>query len=132
MAGQVTAAERDELAGRVEHLRHRRVGGLEVTDRVGQHRGDTGLAGEPQHPRGIAGVTGTVVIDDLDHGLGPLAPPGQGGRRTVGPPGGDRPSDVAGGPEQHDQAVGVIGDQIRGDRGDAALARLMRGADQAA
>jgi hypothetical protein len=73
-----------------------------------------------------------VVIDNLDHGLGPLPPAGQGGRRAVGPPGGDRPSDVAGRPEQYDQAVGVIGDQIRGDRGDAALARLMRGADQAA
>ena len=132
MVGQVTPSERGELARRIEHLRHRRVRGIEVADCVGQHGGDACLMGEPQHPGRVGGAAGPLVIDDLDHGLGPLSPAGQGGRRAIGPPGGDRPPDVAGRAEQHDQPLGVIGYQILGYPGNATLARSMRGADQAA
>jgi hypothetical protein len=130
--GQVAAAERGELAGRVEHLRHRVIGGIEVAGRVGQHGGQAGLAGQPQHPGGVPGAAGAEVVHDLDHHLGPVPPAGQGGLRGPGVPGGDRAPDVAGRAEQHDQPVGVLGDQIWGDRGDAPLPRPVRGADQVA
>jgi hypothetical protein len=85
-----------------------------------------------QHPAGPEPVSRRLVVHDLDHRLGPLPPAGQCGRRQVGPPGGDRLAGVAGGAEQHDEAVGVRGDQVRRHHRGSPLAGLVGGGDQAA
>ncbi len=119
---QMPAVQRYELAGGVEHVRHRAVRRVEIADGVAQHRGDPRLFGQSEQAGRPVGLPLALVIDDLDDHLVDAFPPRrEPGGGEVGPPGGDRLPDVGGGAEQHDETGGVLGDQLRG--GDQAAVR---------
>ena len=131
----VPGVEDDQPPGRVEHVGHRGIGVVEVADRVGQHRADAVLVGEPGHPRRHRQRVGAAVVDDFDqHVVGRDQPPP--GRQQLGgevdPAGGDRPPHLGVGPEQHEEPLGVLAHQCGGADRLASLTPQVGGADQPA
>ena len=108
----VPRVERDQPAGRVQHVGGRRVQGVDVPDGVAQHDRQPGLLGEPQHRLRPGPVAPAAVVHDLEHQptRPERRPPGvEVGDGVVGPPGEQRPADRGVGAEQRDQPRGVLG-----------------------
>ena len=84
-------AERDQVARGVEHLGGQAVGRVQVADRVGEHGGGPGVAGELGQPGGAERRLVVQVVDDLDDGVGGPGAASGPGRAWPGRGGGRRP-----------------------------------------
>ena len=139
---EVAGVQRHQPAGRVEHVDGRGVGAVGVAHRVGEHRGEPLLDGQPEHPGGPGLVVGTAVRDHLEHQVGRLdhlLPAGQHRPGQVRPAGGEGPADLGPGTEQHQQAAAgrgrgpdVLGHQVQGAHRLPALAAQVGGRHQPA
>ncbi len=144
----VPLVERDQAAGGVQDVGDGGVLATGVPHRVGEHDWGVLLVGPAEHAGREGGRpprrSGAAVVDDLAHHRGDLGappPPPVGGE--VGASGGEQPTDVGVGTEQHDEGTlgggvltEVVGDQRGVDGGAAAasccLGAGMRGGDQPA
>ena len=114
----VPGVENDQPAGGIEHVGHRRVGVVEVTHGVGQHRLDTLLLGKPAIRAATASEPGprwwTTSISRLSRGTSRTARPttaraARSNRRAA-----TRATDLGLGAEQDEQVLGVVSDQLVG------------------
>ena len=131
LAGEVGAAvvrdepgraERYEAPRGVEHLDGQAVDRVQVANGVREHGRGPGVAGEFGEPGGAERRLAFQVIDDLDDGVHAEVPPAvEDAPGQVGTASGDRPPDVTGRAEQHDQAGRVLGDQLTGGCGNVVV-----------
>ena len=113
-------AERHQQSRRVEHVGDRRIGGVQVTDRVGEHDRHLLVAGEAGDER--RGAAPIAVMHGLQHeiaGMDGCAPSMQVGAGEVGPAPAERPTDLGTRAEQDEQLAGracgdVLGEQLEG------------------
>jgi hypothetical protein len=108
-------AERDEMPRRVQHLRRRRVGGVQVPDGVSEDGGDVLVTGQSGHPRGAGRAAVLKGVDDLDDRLAVSVPAAQRVPRGSWAARRDRLADVTVRAEEDDEAGGDLGDHFGRD-----------------
>jgi hypothetical protein len=117
-AVEVAGVEPDQPAGGVEHVGRGGPIRRGVADGGGEHGGNARLAGEAQHPGGVAetarGALRAVVADHLDGQRAErqqVVPAGQHGAGQVGAPGQQRSAELGTGSEEHGQCpfIGITG-----------------------
>ncbi|EON23357.1 DNA polymerase III subunit alpha [Nocardioides sp. CF8] len=133
----MASVQGDESSRRVEHVDGRGVEAVGVAHRVGQHRAQPGLSGDPGHPGGVGGAVGKAVRDQLDDqvvaghdGL----PRRQRRQREVVAPAPRRHARLGGGAEQHHHvAAHEVGRQrLQGRHRPASLTGEVGGRDHPA
>nr|WP_026218739.1 hypothetical protein [Embleya scabrispora] len=111
--GEVVPAERDQSAGRVEHVGDRGVLAVGVAHRVGEHGGHPVGIGQERHPGRVGGRAGPAERRLMAYRFDEEGVPGRRGSGANEQPlgvrglvGGDRPPDLRVGSGRHHGAVG--------------------------